>query len=100
MNPLKTRTLSSALMRKGFHVQEGGDKYYILFVEGRKTTVRTKISHGEREYGVRLLSEMRRQLHLDRNEFAQFVECPMSGAEYVAHLVRAGHLPNDVTRTQ
>ena len=91
MTPRPTRKLASALMSKGFACREGDHKYYYLYVDGRRTIVRTKLSHGKREYDNNLLTQMRHQLRLrDSRQFENLIDCPMSHAEYVAYLVNVG----------
>lgn len=86
MNPMKTRDIESGLLRKGFRRSERHHTYYFLYVDGLKTSIRTKISRGEREYGEPLLGQMSKQLGLDRQQFHELVTCPMSAEDYRQHL--------------
>lgn len=78
MRTYKTRDIESALSRKGFQVKQSHHKYYILFVDGKKTNIRTFISHGIKEYNKTLLSSMKNQLHLSSNEFNDLISCPLT----------------------
>jgi len=61
-----------------------------LEVSGRRTSIRTRISHGAREYDDHLLSLMARQLYLTRKELNQVLDCPMSGEDYLRILIQRG----------
>lgn len=78
MNSYKTKDIESALSKKGFQVHQSKHKIYILYVNGKKTNVRTFVSHGIKEYGKTLISKMRNQLYLSREEFDDLVSCPLT----------------------
>lgn len=61
-------------------------------VDGKKTAIRTRISHGGKDYTDPLLSEMSKQVKLPRKKFADLIECPMSLEDYVGHLRETGVL--------
>ncbi|WNY27422.1 hypothetical protein [Methanolapillus ohkumae] len=76
----KTRKIASALKRKGFEEDLGDDhkNYYYLDSGGRRTEIQTKISHGLHEYDESLLSSMQKQLHLDKQQFRDLIECSLT----------------------
>lgn len=78
MNSYKTKDIESALSKKGFQVHQSKHKIYILYIDGKKTNVRTFVSHGIKEYGKTLINRMRNQLHLSREEFDVLVSCPLT----------------------
>lgn len=88
----KATDISSSLKKKGFEEKTGDHFFYILYVNGKKTKIRTKISHGIREYGINLLKQVWKQLKLNRRGFQDLIECPMSYEDYVSHLEENGHL--------
>lgn len=47
MATLKTRKIINSLTAKGFMPQNGDHKYLLFFVNGKKTRIKTKVSHGE-----------------------------------------------------
>lgn len=99
--PLKVRDVDSALRKKGF--QESGKKnpdhtYYILFYNGKRTGIFTKISHGEKELRDGLCSLMARQIKLTRRQFDEFVDCPLTYDLYVRILVQASELDESEDR--
>ena len=96
MSPKKTVQIASALQSKGFRPSNRHHTYYILYVNGRKTSVRTKVSHGIREYGKSLLGQMSKQLGVSRRQLDRLIECPMSEEEYVSLLIRNNRIKNRV----
>ena len=92
MSTFKTRDIRKSLLDKGFEKNSSHHEMYWLHIEGRKTSVRTRLSHGSTEYGDNLLGQMAAQLRLRRRQLDELVECPMSGKDYIDHLVRHGHV--------
>lgn len=73
MTVIKTRDIEKTLLSKGFQRVDSDHKFYFLYVNGKKTSVRTKISHGTDEYGDHLLGLMKDQLHLGKRELKEFL---------------------------
>jgi hypothetical protein len=88
--PRKTRTIRAALLSKGFIADETHHEMFWLVVDGKKTSVRTRIGHGAKEYGDRLLTLMARQIGLSKSELHRLVDCPMDGEKLKALLVGRG----------
>lgn len=65
---------------------------YLLYYGGKKTSVRTRLSHGAKEYSDNLLAQMAKQVKLDRSQFDDLIDCPLTGEEYIRHLVAKGHI--------
>jgi len=87
-----THELESALNSKGFVALEAGHIWYRLHDGGKRTHIRTKISHGIREYGVELLKNVAWQMHLTHRELDDFVVCPLTREGYIALMRERGHL--------
>ena len=89
---IKTRKIASALTTKGF-IEQGGKKrkkhtFYFLYVDGKKTPIRTKLSHGIDEYDDKLLSFMSKQLKFDKKkEIEDFIDCSKTYNEYIRMLM-------------
>ena len=84
MKPRKTAELVHTLENKGFKRDNTHHIYYELYVEGKRTRVKTFISHGKKEYDKNLMSELKRQLHFPTKDQAElFFDCPMKFEEYV-----------------
>jgi len=96
MNPVKARKLGSVLKSKGFEDEERDHTYYILYQGDKKTSIRTKISHGIKEYGANLLAQMSKELHLSIGELDRFIDCTISYADYIDLLVERNHLTGPV----
>jgi predicted RNA binding protein YcfA (HicA-like mRNA interferase family) len=86
--PRKQADVERALTRKGFEQSESHHRFFIYHSKaGRKTLVKTKTSHGQREISDDLLSKMAQQVKLPRGEFLDLVDCPLSRDEYEKKLV-------------
>ena len=89
MASLKTKDIVSALLRKGFREDNSHHRFYWLYDGGKKTNVRTFISHGSSEYSDNLLAKMRQQLRLDtKAQLFDLVKCPLSHQDYLDLLVK------------
>jgi len=65
MTPLKTRDIKASLIKKGFIKEEGDHHYYYYIHNGKKTPIRTKLSHGKKEIGIGLIGLMATQTKLN-----------------------------------
>lgn len=93
MASLSVRDVESSLERKGFRKRDGHHAFFVYYSTGNvKTGVRTKISHGEKEVGNRLIGAMARQCRLSKDDFKKLIECPLSREQYEAMLVEAGEV--------
>ncbi len=83
--PLKRREVEAALEFKGFKRTEGDHAFFIYYTStGRKTTVRTKTSHGTSHNDIshKLVSTMARQCKLTTRNFRDLVACPLTREGY------------------
>lgn len=84
MTTRKVKEVSSRLCGKGFVKDDRSDHCrFFLYVDGRKTRIRTMISHGEREIGEELIHRMASQLKLSKDEFLDLVDCRLDGDGYL-----------------
>jgi len=90
--PREARDVEAALQKKGFKRREGKDAYYHLYVDGKKTPIFTKISHGEKEIHDGLLGAMSRQMQLSKRQFGDFVDCPLTMEAYILLLRQSGKI--------
>lgn len=90
--PRKTRDIDGSLRKKGFKREDKHHIFYQLWVDEKKTTIYTKVSHGSSEVHDSLLGQMARQLRLDRNQFCELVDCSLTHEDYLAILRTAGHI--------
>ena len=90
--PKGARVVIAGLERKGFQRRENDHTFLQLWMAGRKTAIYTKVSHGEKEIGDKLLGAMARQICLTRRQLLELVDCSMSAEDYI-HVLRAdGHI--------
>ena len=82
----KAREIKEGLTKKGFMSVQRDHTYLFLSVEGRKSSVHTKISHGHREYGDNLLSLVARGLHVSTKQLDDLIDCPLSYEDYLSML--------------
>jgi len=88
--PKATKDVALGLTKKGFQRRENDHSFFHLVVNGKKTVIYTKISHGEKEINDGLLGLMSRQVRLSRKQFNDLVDCPMTSDEYLRLLQKAG----------
>jgi hypothetical protein len=86
------KEVSRALPRKGFQKKDGDHHFYILYVDGRKTPIRTKVSHGTKDYTGGLWQRLRKQLKLSNKELQRMLECSLNHEAYVKILMDGGHI--------
>ncbi|HMY45606.1 MAG TPA: hypothetical protein PKX74_09020 [Leptospiraceae bacterium] len=82
---LDRSNIERSLLHKGFRREDSDHRFYYFYHEGKRTAIRTKISHGSsyKTYGDDLISKVVRQLHFDsRQQFAGFVQCSFSLSAY------------------
>lgn len=82
MTILRARAIVSSLTSKGFREVDGDHKRLVYYSGGKKTEVRTKVSHSSRDVGEDLIHQMAKQTRLSKPEFVDLVECTMAGDVY------------------
>lgn len=92
--PIEREKIRFALLSKGFREKSTSHAYYYLYVDGRKTSVFTYLSHGSgyKDYSDSLVREVCHQLGLVKKEFLQLVECPLTYEQYVVILRQRGRI--------
>ena len=85
-----SRDIERALLRKGFRARDSHHRQFMLHDGDAPLPVFTYLSHGRKEYGDNLLSHVARQLHLSKLELLEFIDCRMSGEDYLAILKGKG----------
>ena len=93
MSSIKVKKIESALGKKGFHmVRDNRHRLWVYYVNGKKTSIRTIISHGLSEYSDTLLSPIAKQMHLSRDNLNLFIECSLGEEEYKNILEQEGYI--------
>ncbi|MBO0949766.1 hypothetical protein [Fibrella forsythiae] len=82
------------LKKKGFEdaLSRSDDHKYLEFRHKGKVVLYTKISHGEKELSDFLIGQMKRQCKLDKTDFMDLANCPLSLDEYTIKLREQGLL--------
>ena len=91
MATLKAREVISGLKKKGFLQSEGDHTYFILYVNEKKTSIRTKVRHGRGEVDDYLLHMMALQAKLEKRQFMDLINCPLSATDYLKILEAQGY---------
>ncbi|MHB1697560.1 MAG: hypothetical protein ACYCSQ_05615 [bacterium] len=89
MASLKVKKIKQSLLKKGFQKRDGNADhtyYHYYTIDKKKTSIYTKISHGEKEIGDNLIGLMSNQLKLNINEFKGLINCPLSREDYEVKL--------------
>lgn len=96
--PRKHSAIERGLKNKGFGVAESHHHYFIYYsIDGKKTAVKTKTSHGQREISDDLIAKMARQVKVSRSEFLDLIDCPLSRKDYESILVSSGFITRHQT---
>ena len=69
------------LLSKGFKAA-AGDHKYLEYYFNDKIIFHTKISHGEKDLQDFHIGMMKRQCKLEKNEFLDLANCPLSANDY------------------
>ena len=90
---MKVRDIRRALTTKGFEEITNSDHYYFYFqLDGKRTSVFTKISHDATDVNDPLLGLMTKQVRLKRTEFNNLIDCRLDGPEYRQLLLERRHV--------
>ncbi|MBB4823668.1 hypothetical protein HNO89_000888 [Sporosarcina luteola] len=88
----KVKDIESSLGKKGFRLIQSHHRLYVLYANGKKTSIRTRLSHGAKEYDDHLLGQMAKQVKLTKERLLELIDCPLSEQEYKELLMKAGDL--------
>lgn len=91
--PRKARVVERGLLRKGFRLTDTHHRRFVYHtLDGEQPQpVTTIMSDGaDRDISDRLLGLMARQLHLNRRQFDDLIDCRLSQADYEAMMRRDG----------
>jgi hypothetical protein len=91
---IKVRDAATSLNAKGFaRAKERDHLYFFYWLEGKKTAVHAKISHGAKEIDDYVLGKIRKSLRLDtKRQAADLLQCPMTKADYRKFLIEHAKL--------
>ena len=84
MTVFKDKDVKRSLVKKGFHeTRKTKHRFYFLYDENdKKTSINTHFSNNEQEINDGLINKMCRETHLNKEQFCDLVNCPLSRDEY------------------
>ncbi|MDD1626938.1 MAG: type II toxin-antitoxin system HicA family toxin [Methylococcaceae bacterium] len=91
--PKDKRKVEEALLKKGFEDKEGDHHFFIYHtLQGKKSSIRTKTSHTPKmkEISDGILAQMAKQCRLNKQDFMNLIDCPLSREQYEARLIEKG----------
>jgi hypothetical protein len=89
MPVLDAKKTHQNLLNKGFRSGKGDHKFLEFHYNG-KFILHTKISHGESELQDFHIGMMKRQCKLEKREFIDLANCPLSEEAYIEILKKNG----------
>lgn len=91
LDPLKTY---QNLKKKGFvdSANKSNDHKYLELFHNGKFVLYTKLSHGKKDIDDHLIKQMSVQCYLDKNDFMNLSNCPLSKEDYFEILDKKGLL--------
>jgi len=93
--PRDKRKVEEALLKKGFEDKEGDHHFFIYHtLQGKKSSIRTKTSHTPKmkEISDGILAQMAKQCRLNKQDFMNLIDCPLSREQYEARLIEKGEI--------
>jgi len=95
MSPVKVRKIIRELKRKGFcEINKKGHYFYYFIHEGKRTSINTFISRGESEYSDSLLSHMKKELRLSKEQFDGVIDCSIMREDLLDIYLNNGIIKN------
>ncbi len=78
MGTRKNYNIANSLLKKGFEEKQLSHTRLTYFIDGKKTSIFTVVSHGKKEISDDLMHKMAKQIKLSYKQFCDIVDCPMS----------------------
>lgn len=93
MSVYSTPKFVKAIEKKGFVRDNTHHNMFWYYLDGKKTTIRTRTSHGEKEFNESLLAERRKQIGLNnKQQICELIECPLSKEGLKQILIENGRI--------
>ena len=92
MAVLDSKKAYKSLKKKGFvdSPSKSDDHLYLEFFYGNKLYFHTKLSHNHQDLGDFLIKQMSMQCKLNKSDFTDLVNCPLSLEAYIEKLSAQG----------
>ena len=81
MGTRKNYNIANSLLKKGFEEKQSSHTRLTYFIDGKKSSIFTVVSHGKKEISDDLMHKMAKQIKLSYKQFCEVVDCPMSKEE-------------------
>lgn len=91
MASLKGKKTLNNLLNKGF-LKSNKDHKFLEFWHNGRYVLQTFCSHNGQDIDDYLIAKMKKQCHLDKQQFLDLANCPLSQEEYVRILIKNGTL--------
>lgn len=94
MAVLNAKTTYGNLKKKGFDdaPNKSDDHRWLELFHNGKLVLHTKISHGGKDLGDFLIKQMSMQCKLDKSDFMDLANCPLSKKQYFDILSEKGYI--------
>jgi len=79
----KNSKIQRALLRKGFEKVNTDHKVLIFYHNNKKTSIHTKVSHGNKEISDQLIGRMANQISLTKPQFEDVVDCHLQKKDLI-----------------
>jgi len=94
MSVLDPKKTIKSLKRKGFidSINKSSDHKWVDLFHNDKYILSTKVSHGNKDMDNHLIRQMSYQCKLEKNDFIDLINCPLSKEDYIKLLEQQGLL--------
>ena len=91
MTSFSDNKVRSSLTKKGFFLETTHHKCFHFYNnEGKKTSIRTRVSHNGQDINDYLIIQMAKQTHLTKSQFIDLINCPLTKEMYIEILKKQG----------
>lgn len=90
MTVYKDQKVRASLKKKGFVEEPTDHNFFFLYVDGKRTIVNTHTSFNHQDIDEYLIDKMKKQLHLNKKQFMNLINCPLKYDEYIKILESLG----------
>ena len=79
-----SRKIRQNLLKKGFKEEQGAKHIlYVLVYNGKERNARTFMNRNNQDIDDNLILSMSKELHLEKQDFLDLIDCPMPEKEYI-----------------
>jgi predicted RNA binding protein YcfA (HicA-like mRNA interferase family) len=83
MSSRNNTKIQRALLKKGFKKVNTDHKVLIFYHDNKKTSIHTKVSHGNAEVSDHLIGKMAKQISLTKPQFEGVIDCNLQKKDLV-----------------